>query len=165
MKIAVYPGSFDPITNGHLDIIERAAAIFDQVIVAISVNSAKRPLFSMDERAELIKKAIQPYPNVKVDSFTGLTVEYVKNTGAQVIIRGLRAISDFESELQMAMVNKKLRPETETMFMMAKKDYSFLSSSIIKEVTQYGGCIKGFVPEIVEIKLIEKIKALKEKQS
>ncbi|HEX3031618.1 MAG TPA: pantetheine-phosphate adenylyltransferase [Bacillota bacterium] len=158
MKRAVYPGSFDPVTNGHLDIISRAAAIFDEVIVAISVNSAKKPLFTMEERAEMIRQSLPPCTNVKVDFFTGLTVEYVQKVQAHVIIRGLRAISDFESELQIAMVNKKLQQEVETLFMMSKSDYSFLSSSIIRELAHYGGCIKGFVPEIVEKKLVEKLK-------
>lgn len=159
MKRGVYPGSFDPITNGHLDIIRRAATIFDELIVAISVNSAKKPCFTMEERAEMIRQALPADTNVKVDFFTGLTVDYVEKVRANVIIRGLRAISDFEIELQMAMVNKKLKPEVETVFMMSKNDYSFLSSSIIRELASYGGCIKGFVPENVEKKLAEKFKS------
>ncbi|AVX20945.1 MAG: pantetheine-phosphate adenylyltransferase [Bacillota bacterium] len=161
MKIAVYPGSFDPITNGHLDIIERAADVFDQVIVAVSVNSAKKPLFSMEERVELLREVLRPYPNVRVDSFTGLTVDYVVSQKARVIIRGLRAISDFENELQMAVTNRKLKPSVETFFMMARAEYSFISSSLIKEIANYGGCIKGFVPEVVEIKIKEKLAQLK----
>jgi len=150
MKIAVYPGSFDPITNGHLDIIERSAKLFDKVIVAASVNAGKNPLFTMEERVELLKGVLGQYPNVEVDSFNGLTVEYVANRGAQVIIRGLRAISDFDNEFKMAVTNKKLQPNVETMFMMSKAHYSFLSSSLIKEIASYGGCIKEFVPELVE---------------
>lgn len=157
MKTAIYPGSFDPVTNGHLDVIERAAQIFDQVVVAVSVNSAKNPLLSMDERVDLIRQVLKPFPNVRVDSFTGLTVEYASNIDAHVIIRGLRAISDFDNEFQMAVINKKMQPKVETLFMMAKSDYSFLSSSLVKEIAKYGGCIKGFVPEIVELKLREKL--------
>lgn len=158
MKRAVYPGSFDPITNGHLDIIQRAATIFDELIVAISVNSAKKPFFSMEERAEMVRQALPADTNVKVDFFTGLTIDYVNKVQAEVIIRGLRATTDFEIELQIAMVNKKLNPGVETLFMMSKNDYSFLSSSIIRELALYGGCIKGFVPESVEKKLAEKFK-------
>ncbi|MFZ3170516.1 MAG: pantetheine-phosphate adenylyltransferase [Carboxydocellales bacterium] len=156
MRTAVYPGSFDPITNGHLDIVERAAAIFDEVIVAVSVNSSKKSLFSMDERVDMIGKVVAPYKNVQVDKFTGLTVDYVATRGAQIIIRGLRAISDFDNEFQMAVTNKKVQPNIETLFMMAKTDYSFLSSSLTKEIAKYGGCVKGFVPELVEINLREK---------
>jgi len=160
VKIAVYPGSFDPITNGHLDIIERAANVFDQVIVAVSVNSAKKPLFTMEERVELLREVLRPYPNVRVDSFTGLTVDYVVSQKAQVIIRGLRAISDFENELQMAVTNRKLKPAVETFFMMARAEYSFISSSLIKEIANYGGCIKGFVPEVVEKRIKDKLARL-----
>ncbi|MHB8170017.1 MAG: pantetheine-phosphate adenylyltransferase [Thermincolia bacterium] len=156
MKVAVYPGSFDPITNGHLDIIERSAMLFDKVIVAASVNAGKYSLFTMEERVELIKKVTSQYPNVEVDSFNGLTVEYVVSKGAQVIVRGLRAISDFDNEFKMAVTNKKLQPNVETMFMMSKAHYSFLSSSLVKEIASYGGCINGFVPEVVEQALREK---------
>ncbi|MDA8236101.1 MAG: pantetheine-phosphate adenylyltransferase [Clostridia bacterium] len=158
MKIAVYPGSFDPITNGHLDIIDRSARLFDKVIVAASVNAGKNPLFTMEERVELIKKVSSQYPNVEVDCFDGLTVGYVASKGAQIIIRGLRAISDFDNEFKMAMTNKKLQPDVETMFMMSKAHYSFLSSSLVKEVACYGGCIKEFVPELVQQALREKYK-------
>lgn len=150
MKTAVYPGSFDPVTNGHLDIIERAAAIFDRVIVAVSVNSKKQPLFTMEERVKLLKEVLAPYDNVEVDYFEGLTVDYVIKKQAQTIIRGLRAVSDFENEFQMAITNKKLRPQVETLFMMSKANYSFLSSSLIKEIASFKGCIREFVPDIVE---------------
>lgn len=150
MKIAVYPGSFDPVTNGHLDIIERAAQIFDRVIVAVSVNSKKQPLFPMEQRVEMLREVLVDYNNVEVDSFEGLTVEYVVKREAQSIIRGLRAISDFDNEFQMAVTNKKIRPQVETLFMMSKADYSFLSSSLIKEIASLNGCVKEFVPEVVE---------------
>lgn len=156
MKLAVYPGSFDPATNGHIDIIERAAALFDRVIVAVSINSGKNPLFTIEERTELLKEITKQYRNVEVDCFYGLTVEYTAEKNAQVIIRGLRAISDFENEFQMALTNKKMRPEIETMFMMAQPQWSFLSSSVVKEVASYGGCIKDFVPEPVEKELVKK---------
>ena len=156
MKVAVYPGSFDPITNGHLDIIERSVKLFDKVIVAASVNAGKCPLFTLEERVELIKKVTSQYPNVEVDSFKGLTVEYAAFKGAQVIVRGLRAISDFDNEFKMAVTNNKLQPNVETMFMMSKAHYSFLSSSLVKEVASYRACIKEFVPEVVEKALREK---------
>lgn len=156
MAKAVYPGSFDPITNGHLDLISRAAEIFEEVIVAVSINSKKTPLFTMEERVEMIREILKPYPNVRVDSFQGLTVDYLKAQDANVIVRGLRAVSDFENELQMAVTNKKLQPTIETMFMMAKPDFSFISSSLIKEIAAFNGCIKGFVPELVEINMKKK---------
>ncbi len=156
MKLAVCPGSFDPVTNGHLDIIERAALLFDQVVVAVSINSGKKPLFTVKERLELLKKTLKPYNNVSVDSFSGLTVNYAAQKKAVAIIRGLRAISDFENEFQMALTNKKLQPEIETVFLMAQAQWSFLSSSVVKEVASFGGCIKDFVPQLVEKKLKEK---------
>jgi len=156
MKLAVYPGSFDPVTNGHLDIIERAACLFDQVIVAVSVNSGKNPLFTLEERVELLRETVKPFKNVSVDSFEGLTVNYTAGKKAQAIIRGLRAISDFENEFQMALTNKKLQPDVETVFMMSRAQWSFLSSSVVKEVASLGGCIGEFVPAVVEKKLKEK---------
>ncbi len=155
-RIAVYPGSFDPVTNGHLDIIERAAQLFDHLIVAVSVNPGKKPLFSFDERVELLTEVLEPYKNVSVDRFRGLTVNYAKEKGAQAIIRGLRAISDFENEFQMALTNKKLKNEVETVFMMSQSQWLFLSSSTVKEVASFGGCVSDFVPPIVERKLLEK---------
>lgn len=155
-RVAVYPGSFDPVTNGHLDIIIRAAQVFDEVVVAVSKNSGKQPLFTIEERVELLNTILIPYDNVRVDSFYGLTVNYTREQGANAIIRGLRAISDFENEFQMALTNKKLQPDVETIFMMAQADVSFLSSSVVKEVASYGGCIHAFVPALVEQRLRQK---------
>jgi pantetheine-phosphate adenylyltransferase len=149
MKIAVYPGSFDPITNGHLDIIQRSSQVFDKVIVAVVKNHSKKPLFTMEERMELIQKAVVDLPNVEVDSFDGLLVNYVAVKGAQVIIKGLRALSDFEYEFQMALLNRKLQPEVETMFMMTSYQYSYLSSSMVKEIASLGGSIKDLVPDTI----------------
>lgn len=157
-RSAVYPGSFDPVTNGHLDIIERAAQVFDEVIVAVSKNSGKLPLFTFEERVEMLATVLKPYDNVRVDSFYGLTVTYTREQGATAIIRGLRAISDFENEFQMALTNKKLEPGVETIFMMAQADFSFLSSSLVKEVASYRGCINAFVPALVEQRLRQKFK-------
>ncbi|MFZ5640963.1 MAG: pantetheine-phosphate adenylyltransferase [Bacillota bacterium] len=157
-RIAVYPGSFDPVTNGHLDIIERAAQVFDEVIVAVSKNSGKQPLFTIEERVAILKEVLKPYENVRIDSFYGLTVDYSRKQGATAIIRGLRAISDFENEFQMALTNKKLEPGVETIFMMAQADVSFLSSSVVKEVASYGGCVNAFVPALVEQRLRQKFK-------
>lgn len=151
-KIAVYPGSFDPITNGHLDIIQRASKVFEKVIVAVIENPDKKnSLFTVDERVELIKKVTADLDNVETESFKGLTVNYMKQKNATVIIRGLRAVSDFEFELQMASINHKLEPEVETLFMMTNSKYSYLSSSAVKQVAMYGGCIKELVPhEIIK---------------
>lgn len=156
MKIAVYPGSFDPVTNGHIDIIERSAELFDHVIVGVSANSRKNPLFTLAERVDILKVVLKPYKNVSVDSFQGLTVNYTVAKNAQAIIRGLRAISDFENEFQMALTNKKLQPDVETVFMMSQAKWSFLSSSVVKEVAALGGCIADFVPELVEQELMAK---------
>lgn len=155
-RIAVYPGSFDPITNGHLDLIERAAQLFDHLVVAVSVNSGKKPLFTLDERVEMLQKILVDYDNVSIDSFEGLTVNYTAERGAQAIIRGLRAISDFENEFQMALTNKKLKGNVETVFLMSQAQWSFLSSSVVKEVASYGGCVVDFVPPLVQSKLKEK---------
>ena len=147
MKIAIYPGSFDPVTNGHVDILERAAAVFDKVIVAVSINSQKVPLFSIEERVELAKSIFSKFDNVEVATFTGLLAEYAKTVGAKTIIKGLRAVSDFEYEFQMAHMNKKINPDVETMFMMSNQKYSYLSSSIVKEVGKLGGDLTDLVPE------------------
>lgn len=149
MKKAVYPGSFDPITNGHLDIIKRASDVFDEVIVGVLVNPDKRGLFDIEERVELIKKVISEFPNVKVKSFSGLLINFMKENDIKVIIKGLRAVSDFEYEFQMALMNNKLDSTIETLFMMTNAKYSYLSSSSVKQVAMFGGCIKGLVPDAI----------------
>lgn len=150
MKIAVCPGSFDPATNGHIDIIKRSAELFDRVIVAVLNNPNKQPLFSVEERVELLRKTCGSMENVEIDSFSGLLIEYAKSRNVNVIVKGLRAVSDFEYELQMALMNKKLYPGIETVFMMTSSKYSYLSSSLVKEVARLGGCIRGLVPEVIE---------------
>lgn len=155
-NIAIYPGTFDPITNGHLDIIERAVPLFDQIIVSVSVNTLKPTLFSIQERIQMIKEITKDYPNVYVEGFSGLLVEYAREKNARIIIRGLRAVSDFEHEFQMASLNKRLNPEIETLFMMTHEDNFFLSSSAIKEIASLGGSLTGFVPKIVAERLKEK---------
>lgn len=157
MKIAIYPGSFDPITNGHLDIIKRASKIYDKIIVSVLQNPSKNPMFTLEERVELIKRVVKPYENVDVDCFTGLLIDYAKQQNANVIIKGLRAVSDFEYEFQMALMNRKLASDIETIFLMTNSQYSYLSSSIIKEVAKFGGCIEGLVPEIVKDSIFKKI--------
>jgi len=147
MKKAICPGSFDPITNGHLDIIERASKVFDELIVGVLVNPEKKGLFSADERVEQIKNVVRNLPNVKVKKFSGLLVDLMNKEGAGVIVKGLRAVSDFEYEFQMASMNNKLDPSKETVFMMTKAEYCYLSSSSVKQVAMFGGCIKGLVPE------------------
>ena len=150
MPIAVCPGSFDPITLGHLDIIERATYIYDSVVVAIAGSPSKEPLFSLDERLELTREALKGLEKVKVHPFDCLLVEFAREHGASVIIKGLRAISDFEHEFQMAQMNRKLCPDVETIFVMASPEYAYLSSSIVKEIARYGGNISGLVPPNVE---------------
>jgi pantetheine-phosphate adenylyltransferase len=158
MKIAVYPGSFDPITNGHEDIIRRAANVFDELIVAVLINPNKKGLFSIDERVELIKKVVKPYKNVTVESFSGLLTNFMKQREAKVIIKGLRAVSDFEYEFQMALMNNKLDSSIETLFMMTSAQYSYLSSSSVKQVASFGGCIKDLVPDIIINDVINKLR-------
>jgi pantetheine-phosphate adenylyltransferase len=161
-RIAVCPGSFDPITYGHLDIITRAAKVFDELYVVVLNNSSKQPLFSVDERIELIEKVTMNIPNVKVDSFQGLLVDYAESVKADAIIRGLRAVSDFEYEMQITSMNRVLSDKIETFFIMTNNQYSFLSSSIVKEVAKYDGNISELVPHEVEEALISKFKGNKE---
>ena len=156
--IAVYPGSFDPITNGHLDIIKRAARIFDKLYVSILVNSAKAPAFDLEERIAMIKKVTEQYDNVVVDSFSGLLVNYLKEKDADVIVRGLRAVSDFEYEFQMALMNHKLEKNIETLFMMTSGKYSYLSSSIVKEIARHGGNLQDLVPDVLIEQISNKLK-------
>ena len=157
MRTAIYPGSFDPLTNGHLDVIERAVKLFDRVIVAVAKNEGKQPLFSLDERLALVREAIKNIPTAEADSFDCLLVDYVNQRKARAIVRGLRAISDFEFEFQLALMNRKLNENVETLFMMPKETYTFLSSSIIKEIARLGGDIKPFVPAHVRTALIGKM--------
>lgn len=156
MGIAVYPGSFDPVTFGHLDIVERGAKVFDKVIVAIGKNRAKSSLFTVEERLQLLRTVTSHFPNVEVDSFNGLLVDYMKSKQAHTIIKGLRAISDFEYELQMASINKKLDDSIETFFMMTNNKYSYLSSSIVKDIAKYGASVSDLVPLTVEAALRQK---------
>jgi len=155
-NLAIYPGTFDPITNGHLDLIERGLRIFDRIIVAVAEGSYKKTLFTVPERLEMMREALAKKPNVTVDSFPGLLVEYVKSQKGAVVLRGLRAITDFEYEFQMAMMNRRLDPEIETVFLMTGMRWVFLSSSILKEAAMHGGNIEGMVPELVYKKLREK---------
>ena len=155
--IAIYPGSFDPPTNGHLDLIERGSKIFDELIVAILRNAEKSPLFSVAERRLMLESLTSDYRNVSVDTFDGLTVDYALRMNASAVLRGIRAISDYEYELQMALMNRKLHPELETVFMMPAEQFSYLSSRLVREVAQLGGSIKELVPEMVERRLREKL--------
>jgi pantetheine-phosphate adenylyltransferase len=151
--LAVYPGSFDPLTNGHVDIISRGTRLFDRIIVAILVNAEKSPLFTIDERVEITRSVFKTHQNVEVDTFDGLLVDYVERRNAQVIVRGLRAVSDFEFEFQMALMNQRLKPKIETVFMMPAEQYTYISSRLIKEVFSLGGRVEGLVPELVEQRL------------
>ena len=155
-KIAVYPGSFDPITNGHVDIIKRGLGVFDELIVLIAYNPNKKTLFSVEERMGMIREVIRDFKNVRVDSFDGLLVEYVKVAGANVILRGLRALSDFEYEFQLALINRRLSRDVETVFLMTGFKWFYTSSTIINEAASLGGSVKGLVPDIVNQKLVEK---------
>jgi pantetheine-phosphate adenylyltransferase len=151
--VAIYPGSFDPITNGHLDLIARGSRVVERLIVAVLKNESKQALFSVEERIETVREVVRPFANVEVASFDGLLVEYAASRGANLILRGIRAVSDYEYELQMALMNRRLRPELETAFLLAGEAYSFLSSHLVKEVVSLGGDVSGLVPPTVEAKL------------
>ncbi len=157
MRTAIYPGSFDPITNGHLDVLHRATKLFDRVIVAVAKSESKHPLFTLEERVQMVARAIRHLPNVEADSFEGLLVAYVEKRSAQAVVRGLRAVSDFEFEFQLALMNRKLNERIETIFMMPKDTYTFLSSRIVKELAQLGGDVSAFVPAHVRTALAGKI--------
>jgi pantetheine-phosphate adenylyltransferase len=156
-SIAIYPGSFDPVTNGHLDLIERGEKMFDLVIVAVLNNAEKQPLFSVPERLEMLREVTQKWPGVEVDVFHGLLVDYARKRGAGVILRGIRAISDYEFELQMALMNRKLEPRLETVFMLPGESFSYLSSKLVREIAQLGGSLKDLVPPEVEQRLRAKV--------
>jgi len=155
-RVAIYPGSFDPVTNGHLDILERGLKLFDKIILAILTNPKKNFLFTLEQRIEMLEDSIKKFPNVEIDTFDGLTVDFAAARNAQGILRGLRAMSDFEYEFQMALMNRRLNREVQTVFLMTGLRWIYTSSSIIKEAAQFGGNIKGMVPPIVEMKIQEK---------
>ncbi len=156
MRTAIYPGSFDPLTNGHLDVIQRATKLFDRVVVAVAKSESKQPLFTLDERLQIVARSIQQLPTVEADAFDGLLVEYVQRRSAQAVVRGLRAVSDFEFEFQMALMNRSLNEHIETIFMMPKDTYTFLSSRIVKEIARLGGDVRAFVPAHVATALLSK---------
>ncbi len=159
--VAIYPGSFDPITSGHLDVIERGSRMCDRLLVAILRNESKSPLFSVEERIEMLTEVVAPYENVEVDCFDGLLAHYALHKGARLILRGIRAISDYEYELQMALMNRRLQPHLETAFLLAGEQFSFISSKLVKEVIGLGGNITGLVPPTVEKRLRERLNELK----
>ena len=157
MKIAVCPGSFDPITKGHLDIIERASTLFDKIIVVVLSNPTKTTLFTVEERTELVKKVLEQHPNIEVDSFDGLLADYVKKRGACAVVRGLRAVTDFEYEFQMALINKRMNPEFETMFLTTSAEYLYLSSSVIKQIASFNGDVSDFIPAEIREDIMRKL--------
>ena len=160
MKIAICPGSFDPVTLGHLDIISRASGLFDKVIVAVLCNMDKNPSFTVEERIDFLRQVTSGYENVEIDSFSGLLVDYAKEKGAVAVVKGLRAVSDFEYEFQMSMINKKLYPRLETVYLNTSQDYMYLSSSVVKQIASFGGDISMFVPEIIHDKIVDRLKKL-----
>jgi pantetheine-phosphate adenylyltransferase len=157
---AIYPGSFDPLTNGHLDLIERGAQIFDHLVVAVLTNLEKQPLFTSQQRVEMLQAVAAGIKNVSVETFDGLLVEYAKRKKAKAILRGIRAFSDYEYELQMALVNRQLAPDLETVFLMPAESYSYISSRLVKEISQYGGSVKDMVPAVVEERLRQKVRGV-----
>jgi pantetheine-phosphate adenylyltransferase len=162
MKLGIYPGTFDPITNGHLDLVERGLRIFDGLIIAVAPSPKKQPLFTLEERLHLIRQSVKDCRNVRAEAFNGLLVNYVKEKGGAAIIRGLRAVSDFEYELQMALMNRRLDMQVETVFMMPSEEFSFLTSTIVKEAASFGGSVKGLVPDVVEKALNDKFKVIED---
>ena len=155
--LAIYPGSFDPITNGHLDLIERGSQLFDHLVVAVLTNAEKQPLFTVNERVEMLQEVTRDIPNASVDTFSGLLVDYAMRKKARAVLRGIRAFSDYEYELQMALMNRKLEPGLETVFLMPAEAYTYISSRLVKEIFQHGGSVKGLVPSVVEERLYQKV--------
>jgi pantetheine-phosphate adenylyltransferase len=158
-RIAIYPGTFDPITNGHLDVVSRAAELFDHIIVAVAVNGAKKPLFTVSERVEMMKEVLRKNKNVSVDNFAGLLVEYARDKKASAIVRGLRAVSDFEYEFQMALANRSLNPKITTVFLMPHEEYTYLNSSLVREIARFGGDVSRFVSPVVAARLARKFRS------
>ncbi len=156
---ALYPGSFDPVTNGHLDLVNRARRIFENVVVAVLTNTEKTPLFSLEERVQLLRDVTADWDNVEVDTFEGLLVDYAERRQARVVVRGIRAVTDYDYEFQMALMNRRMQPKLETVFMVPAEEFSYLSSSLVKEIARFGGPIQGLVPARVEALLIEKLQS------
>lgn len=162
MRLAIYPGTFDPVTNGHLDLVARGLSIFDEIIIAVAPSSKKYPLFTLEERLRMIRESVKDYDRVRIEAFNGLLVDYARIKKGVAIIRGLRAVSDFEYELQVALMNRRLDLNIETVFMMPSEEFSYLTSTIVKEVASFGGSVKGLVPEVVEHALIEKFRIVED---